>query len=169
MPDFRSPHIGLAAVTCLAALFHALPATATGGEQALWAGAGLSADCLALEGRYLYDLSDFWSLGGGLEQRLAWPLDEGRSAAFAEARMVIDALTFVPALSLVGGGAYVWPTGVVVAMARLEASLAWRPARDWGLMLRAGVERQFDEGAATALIISLAWGRFSGGASDLDL
>ena len=169
MPDFPSARLGTLAALCAVLLLRAAPAAAAAGEHEVWLGAGLSADSVALDARYLFDMSDFWSFGGGLEQRLGWSVEPGRSAALAEVRMVIDALTFVPALSLTGGVAMDWPSSTALGLARLEASIAWRPARAWGLLLRIGLEQQMDASATRAMLISLAWGRYLGGASELDL
>ncbi len=170
MPGCRETRPWHALVITLAMLCCAQSAWASSGEQELWFGAGAD-DAIqpSVHGRYLYDQSDFWSYGVGLEHRLDGPLTAGRTAALAELRMVIDALTFVPALSLVGGAAMTWPSADVVGLVRLEASAAWRPARAWGLMLRIGAERELVAEGATMIIVSLAWGRFFGGASDLDL
>ncbi len=145
-------------------------AQASSGEHELWFGAGVDGDIQpSVHARYLYDQSDFWSIGGGVEHRLDGALSAGRSAALAELRMVIDALTFVPALSLVGGGVMTWPKAEVAGLLRLEASVVWRPARDWGVMLRIGAERQLVDQAATTMLVTLAWGRYLGGAADLEL
>lgn len=170
MPDSarKLPRHALA-VVCLVASMAAAPAFAAAGEHQLWLGAGAGADGPAVDGRYLFDISDFWSIGGGLEHRLGWPIDAGSTVALAEARMVIDALTFVPALSLTGGAVADWPGAELAALARLEASVAWRPTRTWGLLLRLGVEQRLDPTAIRSVLVSVAWGRFLGGASDLDL
>jgi hypothetical protein len=166
-PDVRR---WMLAAMALMAICVARPAHASSGEQEMWFGAGADEQIrTSVHGRYLFDLSDFWSVGGGLEHRVDGPLSAGRSAVLAELRMVIDALTYVPALSLVGGAGMGWPGAKVNGIVRLEGSVAWRPARKWGLMLRLGAERSLVAGAATTVMVSLAWGRYMGGAADLDI
>ncbi|MBI5607344.1 MAG: hypothetical protein HY902_00525 [Deltaproteobacteria bacterium] len=122
------------------------PAWATAGERECSVAAGVASGSavtrpmLALDGQWLHHASDFWAFGGALRARSA--LDrQYAAAATVDARWTLDALTWIPSLAVgVGPQLASWQSNPVALVARGEASLAWRGARDHGWVLRAAWE-----------------------------
>ncbi len=141
---------------------------ATQGEHELWLGVGADTEKhAAVEARYVYNLSDFWAVGAIAHERRGSPLSRGRTSGLAEVRTVIDALTFVPAISLAAGPAVVWPGTQWTTLARIEVSVAWRPERNWAAICRLAAERSLD-GTAWNWMLLVGVGTFGGAANDLD-
>lgn len=161
---------GLAGLVAALALC-AIPssAQAAAGELELWGGLGTDgAARVAVEGRLLYDLDDFWAVGALLEQRQGWPILHGQTSAFAVGRLIIDALTWVPAITAAAGAQAQWPGGALRAVGRVEGSLAWRPTRAWAAVARLGLQRSFETEADTWILLTVGVGWMRGGATDLD-
>ena len=100
-------------IRCLCGVLLALSLTlsagtaeAASGEHELWLGAGVGTPTISgvVHGRYRYCLTDFWALGSSLEQGV--DAKGAHTAATVDARLTIDALTFVPSV-VAGVGARV--------------------------------------------------------------
>ncbi len=135
----------LIALTAVALALPA-PAWATAGERecSLAAGVGtgsvIARPMLALDGQWLHHASDFWAFGGALRARSALDRQYAASAT-VDARWTLDALTWIPSLAVgIGPQLASWQHDPVALLARGEASLAWRGARDHGWVLRAAWE-----------------------------
>ena len=141
---------------------------ATEAEHEWWIGVGGDTASYALvEARYLYNVSDFWALGAVAQEQRGSPLAKGRSSGLVEVRTVIDALTFVPALSVMAGPALHWPAAEWTAVGRIEASVAWRPERGWAAVCRFAAQRSLEDKRWSWLLL-IGLGHFVGGVGDLD-
>ncbi len=169
---FRGPRIIAATLVWAALTVAAASAGAAAGEHEWWGHvAGGVTDAGLVVGadvRWLRNVSDFWALGAALQDR--HDLDgDGSSAALAHARLIIDALTWVPSLALSAGPAWDWTAARVDATWRVEGALAWRPERAWGLQGWIAVESMLRNGQEPVWLIGLGYGCFDGAAGALDL
>lgn len=159
------------AATCSAAGWvGASPAWATEGERE-WSAAALAGSDLSAgaDGQLLWHYSDFWAFGAGVRARAT---RNGVVSGGPQilARWTLDALRWIPSLA-VGAGVSaesaekrVWPlvTG--------EASLTYRPARAWGLSVRAQVEAPAVDGnAGTRYLIGVGYVGYFGQGIGVDL
>ena len=160
-------------IRCLCGVLLALSLTlsagtaeAASGEHELWLGAGVGTPSISgvIHGRYRYCLTDFWALGSSLEQGL--DANGAHTAATVDARLTIDALTFVPSV-VAGVGARARWSGEVEPVALGALALGWRPERSWALQVRVQVEAIGLNGELRAGL-AVAWGRLWSPASDLD-
>lgn len=159
---------GVLAVLCCVTLA-ATSASASEGDHELWLGASAEASPrVGLDVRYRYAWSDFIAFGAGVQHRqglsaLAAPAE---SALTADTRVVIDALTWVPSIAVGVGAVTAWD-GSAAPLLRFAGALAYRPARDWSVQLRLGVEQSAAIGGSRAFV-ALSYGWIRGAASDLD-
>jgi hypothetical protein len=140
-----------------------LPASAQAarGEHEVHGAAGVGrgeADVYGASARWLYNATDFWAFGVALQDRRWVGGGGGETAALGEARLVVDALTWVPALGFGVGPA--WRSDASTgerwaAVGRVDAQLGWRPVRSWAAWLRLGAERALWGGAQTRWVLSL--------------
>lgn len=84
-----------------------------------------------LGGGYRYNITDFWAIDATLTGHAHPDLQFARGVL--SARLIVDALTWVPALG-VGVGGSTRDGGSVLGAAFAE--LAWRPSRGSGLVVR---------------------------------
>ncbi len=141
-------------------------ASAKEGELSLGVGGDLTR--LGAEGQLLKNVSDFWAFGVSVRGHTRFSsASSGDLSATADARVVIDALTWIPSLIAgVGLGSVTDPIvnsknhdQSVNLVGRLEASLAYRPTRKRGIDLRAGVEQLGSKTAGIAGIhVIWYWG-----------
>lgn len=154
-----------------------LPTTclASAGENEWSVGLGTSfapAGRLGLEAAWLRNLTDFWGAGIGVrDRRDLGNLPDGALSAAADVRLVVDALTWVPAVTLGAGVAMINDNHGLQAsvLLRAEASLGWRPARDWGLVAHVGAEHYGGVDGDTFGIVGVGWIHYSGSGIGLDL
>ena len=139
-------------------------AGAASGEHEPRLGVGVAPPIGVVHGRYRYCLTDFWALGGSLEQGV--DAKGAHTAATVDARLTIDALTFVPSV-VAGVGARARWSGEVEPVALGALALGWRPERSWALQVRVQVEAIGLNGEVRAGL-AVAWGRLWSPASDLD-
>ena len=164
-----------ASLAVAASLAVPVVAEASAGETEWRAGLGASPASRAAVGvelGWLHNLTDFWSLGVNLrDRRLVAALPDGRVAVTADARFVVDALTWIPAVDLGFGGALAngGTTGAMQAFVHADVSLGYRPARNWGVSLHVGADRYGGvEGEYIGTVaISYVWYRGSGIGLDL--
>ncbi|GEM_PF-3021148 len=108
--------------------------------------------------QYLYNVRDLWSLGavvyGGVDSAA-----EPRFGAFAETRIIIDALQWVPSLT-VGAGVH----DLDLAL-RVTGEIAWRPTRDGAFFAR--LTSEFG-GIPPLTGVEVGYRFIRGAASDLD-
>ena len=152
-------------------------ALATQGESEFWVGPGVALDGTTIfagaELGWLRHLTDFWSVGATLRDRRrpAQPGD-GRTHLTADARYVVDALTWIPGAG-VGLGVAADTTGTAVEFqpcARVELAVGYRAHRTWGLALRPGADLVWKgEGVTPVWTLSLAYVRYTGQGIGLDL
>ena len=126
---------------------------------------------VGVDGRWLRDVSDFWSFGAGVrhffsltDARFGGRKSEwGSPAVTAEARLALDALQWIPFVQAGAGWEVVrsrfGPRG------RVELGVGWRPERTAGWELRAGVEA----GHEWRGVVALGWVGYGGGGVGLDL
>lgn len=145
-------------------------AEATEGEHELWAGLDAeSTPRFGLSGQYRYAWTDFWAVGATLQHRHGWRGGSAaglpETAAFLDARLTLDALTWVPSVVVGLGAATDWET----LQLRVSAAgvLAYRPARDWSVKVRVGVEQSLIDSAPRPFL-SFSYGWLRGAASELD-
>lgn len=151
----------------------ALPAYATQGEHEVSAGlsAGAGSGCagpwIGADGRWLLHATDFWAFGAALrDRRCGGDWGSGTTAASAEARWTLDALTWIPSLAASAGLGRT-AQGLVPAL-RAEASMDWRGQPGWGVSLRLAHERDGWSDAGRWLL-TLAWVGYRGRGTGLDL
>ncbi len=164
-----------AGAVAAAAVFACAPAVAhaTQGEHeySLGLSAGSAAECagawLGPEAKVLLHATDFWSFGAAVrDRRCTSQWQSGSTAATAEARWTLDALTWIP--SLAGGvGIARTPQGFLPQL-RAEASMDWRGQPGWGVSVRLAHERDGWDGVGRWLI-TLAWVGYGGRGTGLDL
>lgn len=147
-------------------------AWATAGESEIGAGvaAGHGAELWSagVEGRYLYDWTDFWAVGASVrDRRFLSDLPRGVTSIAADLRYALDALTFVPAVAAAAGAA-VGSAGVS-PFVRAEASLGYRPARSWGVTLHIGAEQESVQAWAPRWTAGLSFTWYRGAGIGLDL
>lgn len=168
---------------CLAILAGCLiPAVvaASEGENEWRAGLGTSFAPTGLAGvelGWLHDLTDFWAAGGTVRDRRAVrSLPDGAAAVSADVRFVVDALQWIPAAGLGFGAAVGNASGVgsgnsleVLPYLRIEGSLAYRPARTWGVVLHVGADHYGGQDGHFAGTVSLSYQWYTGKGDGLDL
>ncbi|MFZ4579456.1 MAG: hypothetical protein ACOYOB_13780 [Myxococcota bacterium] len=160
------------ALLLLALLALPTPAQATAAETEWTAGVMAGTESAGLFAGVdvggLYNLSDFWALGGSVrDRRFLWDAPSGVTAATVDARMVLDALTWVPSLGVAAGPA--WRADGLAWLGRAEVALGYRPARDWGLVFRGGAESELAAGAPLRWTFGVAWVWYRGAGIGLDL
>jgi hypothetical protein len=171
--------VGLAIVLASSAALLPTPAWATAGENEWRAGLGTSFSPWALAGLelgWLHDLTDFWGAGATLRDRRSLrSLPDGTAAISADVRFVVDALQWIPALGM-GFGAAVGNDGrggsngvEMLPYLRFEASLAYRPARTWGVVLHVGADHYGGQDGSFVGTVSLSYQMYTGNGSGLDL
>lgn len=101
---------------------------------------------------YLYNVADLWSVGATAV--LTQGDDFAVASAVATARVIVDALTWVPSLS-VGAGATSLSGGAWFF--RGQAELAYRPARDTSMFVRVCAERAGASGAHTSVAAEVGY------------
>lgn len=171
MRPLRAASCAAAVATVLAAL--PSPAAATQGEYeySLGLSAGAGPDCagglVGPEAKALLHATDFWAFGAAArDRRCTARWQDGSTAATAEARWTLDALTWIP--SLAGGiGVAHTPAGWLPQL-RAEASLDWRGQPSWGVSLRLAHERDGWDSAGRWLV-TVAWVGYGGRGTGLDL
>ncbi len=133
--------VWLAAVAALLFTGLAAPARATQGEREASLTALLGApvgESLGADAQLLFHATDFWAFGATARGR--WRVVDGSSAsALIAARYTIDALTWVPSVSL-SGGMQLAPQQGWSPAAAVQAELVMRAARTWGIVARVVVE-----------------------------
>jgi hypothetical protein len=166
---------GRAALAALVAGVVLVPraAPASAGEQEAWLALGARLEpsgSLAAAGelRWLHNLDDYWALGLTLQDRRKALGGGGDEALLGTARLVVDALTWIPALAVSLGPAWS-PGGGWDALVRLEGSLGWRPARTWGLAVVLAAEQPARLTEAPRWLGCLGAVFYFGGVPDLDL
>ncbi|HAN32283.1 MAG TPA: hypothetical protein DCQ06_11860 [Myxococcales bacterium] len=126
---------------CLVLGFCLLPAglSASESDQEAWVGisAGATPFSAGLHTRYRGCLSDYWALGASIEQGLVG--SGSRTSATLDARLTIDALTFVPSIVASVGAGTQWQSEFDL-VSQVALVLAWRPVRNWAAQLRVQVE-----------------------------
>ena len=156
----------------------ALPslAAATAGEWEATAGVAMGArngTLTGVEAGVSRHLTDFWSCGLSVRDlRLLSQLDQGHTAALADVRFVLDALRWVPAVTVsLGGVIDARPDVRSSAAVRAEFSLGYRVARSWGVAGFAAVQQPWSlDGAGTAYGSGgVRWQWFAGGPDAPDL
>jgi hypothetical protein len=116
----------------------------------------------------LYNLSDFWAVGGAVrDRRFLWDVPAGVTAATADVRMVLDALTWVPSLGIAAGPS--WGADGFAWQGRVEVAMGYRPARDWGLVFRGGAESDLAAGTPLRWTFGVGWVWYRGAGIGLDL
>lgn len=165
-------------VAALLAAGLALPllARATAGEWEASAGVAMGARNGALAGveaGVSRHLSDFWSCGVSVRDlRVLGDLGQGHTAALADVRFVLDALRWVPAVTVsIGGVIDARPDARSSAAVRAEFSLGYRVARSWGVAGFAAVQQPWSlDGVGTAYGSGgVRWQWFTGGPDAPDL
>ncbi len=137
-------------------------AFATADEHEGWLGVDAdTAPRAGISARYRYAWTDFWAVGMTLQHRIrvgdAQALPTMETAAFADARLTLDALTWAPSVVVGVGGVTAWD-GTVAPIARAAAVLAYRPARDWSLQLCVGVDQRLTDTAPRPFVsVSFGW------------
>ena len=166
-----------ATLAILATVVLAAPAWATQGEHEISvgvAGNGYNGGAVGLDGRWLYDLTDFWAIGAGLHNR-NWLRDghygSSGSATF-DARFVLDALQWIPSIGagigagVAGGAGYV---DISVPWAHVDLGVDYRPTRKWGLGLRVGMEGALIDTKSYSWVGGVYWNWYGGTGIGLDL
>ncbi|MSP93259.1 MAG: hypothetical protein EXR79_15940 [Myxococcales bacterium] len=126
---------------------------------------------VGIDGRWLRDVTDFWSFGAGVRhwfsltdarfggRQSPW----GSAALTAEARLALDALQWIPFVQA-GAGWEVVRTRLGLR-GRVEVGLGWRPQRTSGWEVRVGVEA----GHEWRGVVAVGWVGYGGGGVGLDL
>ena len=166
----HAPRVTFVALICLV-LGASSAAFATAGEHEGWLGVDADAAPRAgVSARYRYAWTDFWAVGMTLQHRIrvgeALDLARMQTAAFADVRVTLDALTWAPSVVVGLGGVTEWE-GTVAPAAHAAAVLAYRPARDWSLQLCIGVDQPLADGAPQ-FFVSVSFGWIRGAAGGLD-
>ncbi len=155
------------AVTAILLLIPCTSAATTGENEWRFGAAVASTPALALDAGILHDFTDFWAFGASVRGGHSFTSAPTTfAAATADLRLAIDALQWIPAIEL-GLGAGLSGAGGPTPLARGGLSLAWRPARSWGVVVR--VEGQASTPQNLEMWGGLQFVHFGGSGIGLDL